>query len=213
MRDVSEQKPIILFDLGGVLVHSNGCRELHRLLPQVMSEEEILCRWNQSAAVRQFECGFSTETEFAAAFLAEWNLTMESSAFLQFFAEWVPGCFEGALSLVKVLREHYRVGCLSNANAIHWRRVAPLLPFFDFACASHLTGWMKPAPQAYEHVLQTTGALSHEILFFDDAPLNVSAAQAMGIHAYVARGPIEVNNILVSLGFLPPTLRTFAASL
>ena len=193
--------PVVLFDLGGVLVESNGRSALQQLLPH-LSAEQVLDRWSRSRSVGLFERGRMAEAEFAAAFVQEWELSMSDEAFLDSFASWVPGCLDGTVKLVRALREQHRVGCLSNTNAIHWSRLTELKDMFDFTFASHLTGLMKPDLQAYQLVISTLGVPASEVHFFDDLPANVSAAREVGINAFVVRGPREAEAILLSNGLL-----------
>jgi glucose-1-phosphatase len=193
--------PVVLFDLGGVLVESNGRSALQQLLPH-LEAEQVLERWNRSSAVGLFERGRMSQGEFAAAFVQEWQLSMDEQVFLDSFAAWVPGYLDGATKLVQAIRGKHRVGCLSNTNAVHWKRVTELRDLFDFSFASHITGLMKPGREAYELVIGTLDVRPTEIHFFDDLPANVSAAREVGIHAFLARSPKEVESILLSNGLL-----------
>ena len=193
--------PVVLFDLGGVLVETNGRNALQQLLPH-LDTQQVLDRWNRSSAVGLFERGRTTEAEFASAFMQEWDLSMDEQAFLNAFAAWVPGYFNGATKLVSSLRGKHRVGCLSNTNAIHWKRVTELRSMFDFSFASHLTGIMKPDREAYELVVDTLKVRPTEIHFFDDLQANISAARDVGINAFQASSPQEVESVLLSNGLL-----------
>jgi len=193
--------PVVLFDLGGVLVQSNGRSALQQLSPH-LDAEQVLDRWNRSRSVGLFERGQMAEAEFATAFIQEWELSMGEEAFLESFAAWVPGYLDGTMELVRALRGKHRVGCLSNTNAIHWKRVAELRGLFDFSFASHITGLMKPDHQAFELVISTLKVRPSEVHFFDDLQANVSAAREVGINASVARSPSEVESILLSNGLL-----------
>ena len=192
--------PVVLFDLGGVLVESNGRSALQRSC--------LISTRSRSGPLESVEIGRSlrawsmAEAEFAAAFIQEWEPSMSEEAFLDSFASWVPGCFDGTVKLVRALREQHRVGCLSNTNAIHWSRLTELRDMFDFTFASHLTGLMKPDRQAYELVISTLEVPASEIHFLDDLPVNVSAAREIGINAFVVRGPREAEAILLSNGLL-----------
>jgi glucose-1-phosphatase len=110
-------------------------------------------------------------------------------------------------SLVKTLRTEYRVGCLSNTNAIHWKRLTELADQFHFSFPSHITGFMKPDHRAYSHVVRTLGVQPSEIYFFDDLPLNVVAAKEIGLNAFLVGSPQEVESILQAHRLLPPVDR------
>ena len=46
--------------------------------------------------------------------------------------------------------------------------------------------------EIFEHALRELGVTANEVVFFDDTPVNVEAAQALGIRAYHTRGVEEL---------------------
>lgn len=188
-RVVGNQAPrmrssrVILFDLGGVLIDNAGEEGLRAILPYDLDREQIWARWLASTAVRQFECGRISPEQFAALFIEEWRLELGPADFLEAFAAWPQGLFEGAENLVRELRVHHRVGCLTNNNAVHWAKFPQLQELFDLKFASHLTGFIKPDRAAFEHVLLELDVAANEVYFFDDLRQNIAAARAVGINA------------------------------
>jgi putative hydrolase of the HAD superfamily len=178
---------VILFDLGGVLIDNAGEEGLRAILPYHLDHEEIWARWLASSAVRQFECGRIAPERFAELFVEEWRLELEPAEFIEAFAAWPRGLFGGAEDLVRELRAHHRVGCLSNNNAVHWERFPELQDLFDLQFASHLTGFIKPDRAAFEHVLRQLEVPAGEVYFFDDLAQNIAAARAVGMHAIRVR--------------------------
>ncbi len=191
---------VLLFDLGGVLVESSGQEALGRLLPDV-DAAEILARWQSSESVGLFERGSISPTDFSEQFVAEWQLPLEAGEFLTIFSSWVHGFYPGAESLLKRLRERNVVACLSNTNAAHWAQLTDVRSAFDVCLASHLCGRMKPERAAYEKALQTLAVSPGQVLFFDDLLPNVTAARAIGVHAFHVRGFPETESTLRGLGF------------
>jgi len=174
---------VVLFDLGGVLVENTGEQGLSSLLPYQLSRQEIWARWLASEAVRRFERGQISPQVFAARFIEEWRLELEPAAFIESFVAWPTGLFDGAAALVRNLRARHRVACLSNTNALHWARLPELPVLFDSIFASHLTGFLKPDREAFEHVLRELDVRAEAIWFFDDLLQNVEAACKIGIRA------------------------------
>jgi len=87
---------------------------------------------------------------------------------------------------------HVPMACLSNTNAHHWEAmtasVGPHALGLDRLAhrfASHLARVAKPDQAIYHHVQKQLGADPQSLLFFDDLPANVDAAQACGWHAHV----------------------------
>jgi putative hydrolase of the HAD superfamily len=190
---------IILLDLGGVLVEATGRKALAALLPH-LDDEQILARWHQSRAVDRFERGKLSEQAFASAFVAEWGLEMSEAQFVEHFASWVNGFFEGAADLIQALRPRYQVGCLSNTNAIHWARLPGVSSLFDWSFPSHVTGFMKPERQAYDHALGELRVPPQEVYFFDDLMSNVAAAREAGINAFRVAGFENLLEVLKAQG-------------
>jgi putative hydrolase of the HAD superfamily len=67
----------------------------------------------------------------------------------------------------------------------------PWLPPFDqrvFSCDLRI---VKPAPEIYLHSLDKLGVAASDVLFLDDRPENVRAAEALGIHGIIFTTPEE----------------------
>ena len=190
---------VILFDLGGVLVGSAGRVALRALLPS-MSEHQVLERWHRSRAVNLFERGQIPSESFATEFIKEWGLQLAKGYFLDSFAGWLTGLVDGAEALLRSLRKKHFVACLSNTNPIHWARMPELRDQFDRCFASHLTGFMKPDREAYEHALRELRVAASSVYFFDDQLPNVVAAWAVGINAFHVRGFAQMEPILRAQG-------------
>lgn len=200
MRDCK----VILFDLGGVLVESAGRAALRAQLPH-MSEREVLERWRRSRAVNLFERGQISSRTFAEEFVKEWELPLAESEFIELFGTWVTGFFDGAKALVHSLRTRHLVACLSNTNAIHWARLPDAAALFDFCFASHLTGFMKPDREAYEHALRELDVRADAVYFFDDLLPNVAAARSVGINAFHVGGFADIEPVLRTEGLVAGT--------
>ena len=190
---------VLLFDLGGVLVQSEGLACLsHIVAPQ--EQHSVVARWHASRAVDLFERGKIAPDEFADSFVDEWGLSMQRSEFLALFTSWVKGFFPGAESLLRQLRARHRVAYLSNTNALHFARLPQLSSLFDSGFASHLCGHMKPSPEAYKHAISALDVPPASVFFFDDLEANVAAARDAGMHAVQVRGLAEVEAALRAEG-------------
>jgi putative hydrolase of the HAD superfamily len=193
------ERRVILFDLGGVLIGTRGREVLRSLLPH-LSEQDIAQRWNHSRAVNRFECGVIAPAQFAQEFIAEWELALDPTQFMESFATWVTGPFAGVTDLLRALRTQHLVACLSNNNAVHWERVSDVAALFERTFASHLIGHMKPHPEAYRHVLRELNVSADAVHFFDDLAPNVAVARDVGMNAYQVAGVEEVRAVLRAQG-------------
>lgn len=192
---------VILFDLGGVLVEVTGREALRTLLPH-LSDEQVLERWHRSQAVDLFERGKIPPSVFAEKFVKEWGLGIDAAAFVEHFAPWVKGFFEGATELVQALRARHHVGCLSNISEIHWARLPGISRMFDSCFPSYVTGFMKPDRDAYVHALDRLRVHPNEVYFFDDLAPNAAAAREVGINAFHVRGFSALTPLLRAEGLL-----------
>jgi putative hydrolase of the HAD superfamily len=168
---------VLLFDLGGVLVQSDGLAHLELIAPRD-ARQSVAEKWHSSRAVDLFERGKIPPHEFAASFIEEWNLELNHSEFLALFASWVKGFFPGAESLIEDLRAKHRVAYLSNTNAVHYANLPQLSSLFDSAL----------------------GVPPDNVYFFDDLEPNVVVAREAGMKAVQVRGMAELKAALQAEG-------------
>jgi glucose-1-phosphatase len=200
--------PVVLFDLGGVLVHVRGFSDLASLLGQSGADwsgdrQAMRSRWLGSPSVRSFEPGQIPPGVFAQRFVDEWRLPIEPAAFAEDFAGWTVGPLPGAEQLVADLQGRgYHVSCLSNGNALHWQAMSEFLSRLDSAFSSHLLGEIKPDEQAFLATTARLGVSPADMIFFDDSRLNIEAAERLGMRAFLVDGPDACRDALVSEGLL-----------
>jgi glucose-1-phosphatase len=207
--DLVRRRPgadVVLFDLGGVLVRLGGTDDLRRL-SGIASDEDVMRRWLECRWVRRFESGMCSAEEFAAGVVTDWDLPIGTDAFLEAFAAWPKGLFEGATELVSETAPAAAVACLSNTNELHWvthvERWA-LDSLFEAAFLSFRIGLVKPDAAIFRHAIEALGVPAERVLLLDDNQLNVDGARAVGLQAALVRGPMEARRELVRLGILVP---------
>ena len=95
---------------------------------------------------------------------------------------------------------------LSNTNEIHYRAIeAECMPLFlelHDCFLSYTIGLRKPDSEIYHYALNAMSVRPETTLFIDDAPQNISAAQAIGIQAYhvTAQTPLsDMVSIITSI--------------
>jgi glucose-1-phosphatase len=201
---VAEPVEVVLFDLGGVLIELAGVPVMLELTG-IEDEEELWRRWLTCRWVRLFESGRCSETEFAAGVVADWQLELSASAFLEAFRDWPVGPLPGAAELVTLTRASVATGCFSNTNALHWQRhmaTWPLAGLFDHRFLSFELGLLKPDTAAFAQVAELLQVPAGRVLFLDDNALNVAGAAAAGFQAARAAGIDEARQRLVEAGVL-----------
>jgi putative hydrolase of the HAD superfamily len=196
---------VLLFDVGGVLVELKGIETMLAWLGHTMSVDDMWVKWLRSEAVRAFETGKIDASEFALGVIREFGLAVEPQSFLESFTDWPTGLYPGTLEMLARIPRLYERALLSNSNALHWPRVHTDMRLgaeFDRHFISHLTGLIKPDPDAFEDVVRSFGCTPGEVLFLDDNLLNVEAAQNIGMRAIRVRGPAEVQRALTDFGII-----------
>jgi HAD superfamily hydrolase (TIGR01509 family) len=196
---------VVVFDMGGVLYDFQGARLIAQTSrrPRRWRSEEVRADW--PALARGFETGVASEAAFAEAIVQRYDLLLSPLEFLAAFRSAAVGFFEGALGLVAELRERYSVLSLSNTNPVQWAKVLADLgakdPFYAHH-PSHLSGFHKPDPRAFQALGQSL-APNTECLFFDDRGENVDAARNFGWRAERVRGVAEARAACREAGLLP----------
>jgi glucose-1-phosphatase len=189
---------VILFDLGGVLLH---LRDIGSNFGLSGEERQFHRSWLMSPAVRDFERGAIAAEEFGRRIVSELRLPYDWQDFLQRFDRWPESIYPGVPELLANLASRYNIALLSNTNAVHWGRddIAGVLePLFDGIFLSFRTGLLKPDNSSFEQVMRHYDCAADEVLFLDDNPLNIEAATAMGINACLARGMHGIRSALVA---------------
>ena len=92
-----------------------------------------------------------------------------------------------------------KLGILSNMVQDFLDRIQNTLPVFSlmdtnvFSCE---VGRIKPDKKIYEILLSQLNCKAEELVYFDDLELNVNAASALGIHAFLWNNAEEARNEL-----------------
>jgi putative hydrolase of the HAD superfamily len=178
--------PTACFDLGGVLVR-------------------ICHRWEEAVAAAGLA---SPRTGALADFrplLAYQNGDLALGPYLAELADWLgfPDAghalavhnhvlieeYPGVAALAAELRAAgWRLGCLSNTNEAHWDEMLrsgrfPTVAGLEVKVASHEVNLSKPDPAVYAAFLAAAECQAEDVVYFDDHPENVTAAQSLGWRA------------------------------
>lgn len=174
---------VLLFDLGGVLLHLNDPLETFDVN---MSDAEFRERWLVSEATRKHESGLIQIDEFASSMVTELQLPYGTDEFIRRFDRWPGALFEKTLSMLDELSKRFRLAILSNVSARHWdipHIGQPVTAHVEHTFLSYKTGLLKPDDACYVDVVESLGCGPERILFFDDNILNVKAARSLGLRA------------------------------
>lgn len=193
------QDPIrcICFDAGGVIVKH------HRSWEEACRAQSIPLREGHSAPHRvaarralhaRYTIGAIASDAFYEGLTAACEGLYSEHEVRSLHHHWITSEYAGMGEIVHRLNQlpSIQTALLSNTCDCHWERMLPggrasadfpTISLLRHKHASHILGHAKPGEAIYRAFEVATGFLASEILFFDDLPENVRAAQDRGWRA------------------------------
>jgi putative hydrolase of the HAD superfamily len=129
----------LVFDIGGVLIANDGYLAFQKLLNIRISDQAVRDMWLKSPSVIAFETGRISAPDFGARAVAEFGIDLSAEEFLAAFTSWPGDFYPGVLPTLEELSRRFRLACLSNSNALHWRQIFDDL--FDVSIAARSSTW------------------------------------------------------------------------
>jgi putative hydrolase of the HAD superfamily len=197
---------LIVFDLGKVLVDFDY-RIAARHLSQYthLSPEQIIDLLLHSPLLLEYERGEMSNADFYQALVRKTGLRASFEEFATRFGD-IFSPIEPMLDLLdRVQASNRPTAVLSNTNDLAIRHIRSHYPFFDrfkHRVLSFEHRSMKPDPALYRVLEQASGVPPAQILFLDDRPENVEAAQQLGWQAFVHHDPAATRRTFTELGLL-----------
>lgn len=196
-------KPILLFDLGGVVVPWVGLEALAQR--ENADRQAIVEKFEKLDIFNAYEIGECENEAFLESLIDMFALNISVHEAAKLWNSWVLPPYEGVIEAIERLKEKYIVACLSNTNDLHWQHVNSLFntsEVFDFDFASHEIKAAKPDPRSYKIPLEKMGVEASRVTFFDDTLINVEAARNVGLTAHHVNRSVGVLPMLKRLGYL-----------
>lgn len=203
----SSKNPVIIFDLGGVLIDWNP-RYLYRKIfkgdePGMEYFLENICsqEWNaKQDAGRPFK---EATDELIAAY------PEHGECIKAYFSRW-PEMVEDALwdsvSILKALKDKaYSLHALSNWSAETFPLVSHRFEFLNWFETILLSGeerLVKPDREIFELMLERIGCKAEQCLFIDDTMANIVTARALGFYTIPFTSPDQLNAELLRIGLI-----------
>ncbi len=194
--------PIIIFDLGGVLVRldwDSACSPLTHLSSR--SYDFVMAEITNGPIVESSMLGNLTTHEFHRAICDELHIDIEYNPFIEIWngilspdikvAEYVAG-----------LAERHTLVLASNTDGIHFPYCMenfPVLKSFDRYFLSNEMSLLKPDPAYFHHVLYELWSSPANCIFIDDRVSNVRSAQNLGIQGLVFESLSKLKSDLKTL--------------
>ena len=185
----------VIFDRDGVLLDFDLAAAAAFFEPLLsISLEELIEMWREWGRRSGFPVTLAEERRFWQGvwqFVAE-KLNLRPSVqreLQQFNYTSILFAYPDARPALEWAHRHgLRVGVLSNfslASIDASLEAVGLAELVDVAAAAPVIGVPKPHPEAYHYVLQRLEARPAECLFFDNKPLHVEGARALGMQAFL----------------------------
>ncbi|WP_439658003.1 HAD family hydrolase [Lentzea sp. HUAS TT2] len=201
----------LIFDWGGVLtvsvpefvgawLHAEAIdRDVYgRIMREWLSREAL-----PDNPVFRLETGELTVPEFERLLAAELITTTGSRIDENGLLKRMFGGATPDPAMVELVRKARAAGLHTALLSNSWGEGYPkdlLLELFDTVVISGRVGLRKPDERIYRHTLEQVGVPAGRSVFFDDAPINVEAAQATGMHAFRHTSAESTRAHLATLG-------------
>lgn len=177
----------IVFDIGGVIVGLDMERCIRAFRERLGFERitELLDPFHQKGIYGEMEAGKVSADDFRAYILAESRPGCRPEDVDLAMKELLAEIPEDTVKTVKDLSARYPLYLLSNNNAISMghiyalfreKGIEPETTFRD-QFISYQMRMLKPSRAIYDEAARRIGLPPEEILFIDDSPTNVRAAQ------------------------------------
>ena len=184
-----ENIKVVCFDLGGVVIRicrtwPQGCAAAGLDVRTQHDRDRTAERRTQT--VVDYQCGRIDCVTFATQISEIIEGEYSAEEIMAVHHAWLIDSYAGIEDIVNRLNTAgYHTACLSNTNHAHWIRMDefPAVGKLQTRLASHELGLHKPDTEIYIAAQDAFGCEPHEIIFFDDLPENVKAAEATGWNA------------------------------
>jgi putative hydrolase of the HAD superfamily len=194
----------LLFDLGGVIIEIDFGLAFARWA-QIGGApvDQVKARFAFDAAYERHERGEIEGREYFESLRAALGVKLSDAELLEgwnaIYVREVPGIRD----VLGPLSRRIPLYAFTNSNLTHtacWApRYAEVLGSFRKIFNSCEMGLRKPEPAAFRAISEAIGVPLDRILFFDDTPVNVEAARAIGMPAVLVRSIEDVRKAVAEL--------------
>lgn len=202
---VDKRLPILVFDIGGVLLDWNPRYLYADLLSGSVSAADAFLdeigffEWNArqdagypfAAAVEEHTRKFPHHSDLIRAYDTRWMDMMR-------------GAIQPTVDLMRSLQHcGYSAWALSNWSAEKFYQVRPMYPFLEQMngiIISGELGHIKPGERIFQILLERVGQAAQDCLFIDDSPPNIAAARKLGFRTILYRSTLQLEKELEQAG-------------
>lgn len=201
MNSEAKFKPVVVFDLGAVLIDWNP-RHLYRKLFSDEQEMEYFLSEVCSPAWNVRQDGGRSFAEAIGSLVDRYpKYRSMIKAYFERWDEMVPGAIEGTVAILSELKQHdFTLAALSNWSAETYPKAEQrfeFLTWFDEIVLSGRERHVKPQPEIYHILLHRLGCSPQDCIFIDDSTPNVEMAAQLGFSAIHFTTPEQLRKDLV----------------
>jgi len=186
-------KPVIIFDLGKVLVDFDYTIASQKIIARSLNppaSQDVFS--NLSALLVEYETGILTRRAFFEAVQSVIRFQGPQEEFGEYFAKIFSPITPMIELQARLRQEGFRTYIFSNTNDLaieHVRRDFPFFQNFDGYLLSYEVRAMKPHPPIYEAMEAMCGRRGADLLYIDDRPENIAAGAERGWRAILHETP------------------------
>ena len=182
----------IIFDLGQVILnisYKNTVNSFKKL--GIHNADNFYSKNHQIKIFDLLEIGAINEEEFVQEVQK-----ICSASYIQIIEAWnsmILDLPEKRVSLIKKLKDDYKIFLLSNTNVIHINKIkrdlgslkyADFYSLFNKVYYSYKIRTRKPEKKSFNIILDDNNLSPDEVLFIDDSEQHIRTALELGIHSY-----------------------------
>ena len=200
------EKPTIIFDLGGVLIDWDPRYLYRKIIPDQDQMEFFLEHICNSSWNAQMDRGYPFKTAVAELSAEHPGYSEEIRAFYDRWEEMISGSFPGTVRILEEVKEAgYPLAALSNWSGETLPRVAhqfTFLKWFDPLVVSGDVKMVKPDADIFLYLLGKLGRDPGDCLFIDDSIANIQTARDLGFQSIHFSSADQLRAQLEKLGIL-----------
>ena len=188
--------------MGGVLLRLdiNRCIKAFKEKAGFETIEDYLNIYHQQGFVGELEAGDITADEFVEECLKRSRPGTTKETVLRCFDEFLIGLNSDMLAFIREIAPEYDLYILSNNNVLSSARFGEMMteagmPFdkyFKKCFFSFRLHQLKPFPEIYRSAIEGIGLPPEEILFIDDAPINIEGARKARIQTILFSEDLDI---------------------
>lgn len=195
--------PNIIFDIGGVILDWHPGRLLEHFYADPAERARMQPLIFQHADWLELDRGALSEAQILARIAQRAGRPVpELASLFEAIRDSLVPKPDTALLLQSLGAQGVPLYCLSNMPAGIYHQLRELHDFwrhFQGVVISGLVGMVKPEPQIYQYLLGTYGLRAADTVFVDDLPVNVAAAEALGLKGLHFQSAAQVAEALRQL--------------